>query len=152
MIFLTSIDFYAERTRAEWTILEKQDDLLKFLLRKGVAFTGEIKEEIGLNDEETARLLALLKKKEMIKRIVTNKVNPPRMFLARMQEFWNDGLYGYNNFMKRTWWVVTELGIEYMKTKYKGQGVRIIESLVRYYNGNILPEESISSIHKDEED
>lgn len=119
----------------------RKDDVLLFITEKGVSYPTEIAREVNLNMDTVNHILYSLKKLSFIDKIHPNHHNPQKMFRQRMQELWVQGIWGYDRISQMSWWHTTEGGVEYIKTKFRGQGKQIASSLARYLDLEVKDED-----------
>jgi len=107
------------------------DKILIFLLKKGIAYTGEIQREVEEEDYKVNLALMQLKNRGFITlHSISN--NPIRMLEVRLPDIWAQGLIGQASFKRRKWWIPTQAAVEYLKNAYEGQGVIMCAQLKNY--------------------
>ncbi len=111
-----------------------KDDLLINLMERGVSFPSELARQLTLPMESINQLISHWAKMGFIEHITPNPEMPQPEFKGRMNEMWAMGVNSYEQFRNRSWWTITLGGIEYIKIKYPGKGLRIKGSLVKKHN------------------
>lgn len=124
-------------SHSDVTLLEKREDILKFICRKGVIFTTEAAKETGLSMYEVNQIMFNLHKLGYIEKIYPDPESPQSEFKGRMGELWKMGIIGYPSFSQYSWWTITYPGIEYIKAVYRGKGMYIKGSLLSKANPNL---------------
>ena len=117
-------DYYAE---------ENKDDVLMYLMEKGVSFPSEMSRVTQIHIESVNKVLNYFIKLGYIKRTVPDRWNPQPVFKARMPELWGLGMDSYQRLILCSWWMITPGGIEYIKTKYPNQDKQIKGALLITY-------------------
>lgn len=134
---LNNFNYKKDKSESDYVLLQKQDDFLKFILKKGVAYTGELVKEIQVNYEDTGRIINHYVKLGYIKRVYPDPNNMDALFRGRIQELWLMGIYGFETISRFTWWTTTEAGLYYCGLRFKGTNTQVKGSLFRYYDIDI---------------
>jgi len=122
------------RFKEEDPVLEQnRDEILKFLCMSGVSYPSEMSRKFAITIEGINMILSYFTKLGFVKHIVPDAEEPQPVFRGRLAELWAEGIYGYKAFNTRSWWTITLAGVEYVKAKYKGHGLRIKGSLLKEY-------------------
>lgn len=104
-------------TLTNWDRTTDEDKILLFILEKGVCYTTEIQNEVELNSDSIKIIITRLQKRKFIKKIVP-KDNPQHVFQFRMLEI-HELQKSHAEIIKWNWWTLSNLGIEYITTRYK---------------------------------
>jgi len=142
-----STDWFNPSEHSDNTLAEKQDEALQLMLEKGLVYSSELSQELGVNIDETNKILFNMKKLGYMAKIYPDSEEPQTPFKSRMGELWMKGVIGYAAFMRYSWWVATEAGIEYAQAKHYKQKWLIRAGLINYYNlkveQEVIPQEQL---------
>jgi hypothetical protein len=122
-----------ERVLSDEFIKKNKDKLLLFLIKRGISYPTEMSRETGFHINTVNKVLNVLKSEDHIKTIRPNKYNLQAVFEARNVGLQNAGFDSFEKVTRMHWWIPTELGVEYIKTNYKGQHKPILCALCEDY-------------------
>ena len=117
------------RETSDSVLEQNKDNLLIFIMEKGVSYPTELSRHLNISIEGVNHLISYFARMGFLKNIIPNPENPQPEFKGRMLEFWSEGLWGYKSFSQRSWWTITLGGMEYLKSKYKGKHLSVKGSL-----------------------
>lgn len=115
-----------------------KDEVLEYMLLRGVTYATEISRITGLHIDTVNRILNQLRRLGYISNFIVDCDNPQRIFIPRLLELWARNVWGAERISSYSWWIITEAGFEYFKTKYTGKGKKVIKSLVTHYDWFLL--------------
>lgn len=115
-------------------ISKYKNEVLIFLLRKGVSYPTEMTRHLGIHIDILNKVLNNLINNKLIVKVQPRKFDPQCIFMERIGEFWETGLLGYERIINMSWWTIAEMGIAYIQLHYKGKGIKINRSLIEFYN------------------
>lgn len=115
---------------------QKKDEILKVIMQKDISYPSEVMREVLVSKDVVNMAISKLAKLGYIERFIPHPTSPQTVIAARIPELWTKGMIG-NRIKSLSWWIITPGGFEYLKAKYKGQGVRISERLVNYLGFNV---------------
>ena len=122
---------------------DEEDKVLGWMLSKGAMFISELAKALNMPEANIQALLNKMINKELLVKIVPAQDYPQPLIRARIQDLWDNGVYGFGEFHRRSWFIPTFKAIQPFVEKHWGEHKRIAGAyLMSYPELKMIPPET----------